>query len=525
MIQEAAATNRSFLSFPFLPSEMAFLRKKTAHGHVMAEVYSCLQKAVRRGDADEALYWGAQIGEPFPNALKKRLMQHALEDVCAPEYARALMGAKAKTWVALVPWVRALCAVRKSRAAAWMNRVAVQYIADPAAAPTPLLGAAALALVQHRDGQLTALGARFGASTMRVYKELNNEVLVFHCMLLVEAGIVTEDAYALGAATTDDVDLATVRTVPDYALDKHTARGKALGRGYAHFLETMVVAPRLFPADAGDPFELEARALYTDGKEQRVRHILAASVAAAAKPAKPPKEPKAAKPPKEPKAAKPVAGTTVPAGFTDVLQAQLLTGKHKPRVWFATDADGAQVVVKGPVKAAERAAVMQTEALKVRLGLPHTHMRTHGEYLVCDSLLDYKTLETRVVSSTLETDVRVPIFTGGWDHAMLADDDSAAQLFLGLLLRKVAGANDTCTRNFIVAGGKVYSIDDAALGKTTTHMWKKPLMKQAPAYAAALARVWTRVEAAMAVWRGLLAADAFAMAQLTAHATPAGWKW
>ena len=496
----------------------------------MAEVYSCLQKAVRRGDADEALYWGAQLGQPFPNALKKRLMQHALEDVCAPEYARALMGAKAKTWASLVPWVRALCGLRKSRAAAWMNRVAVQYIADPAAAPTPLLGAAALTLVQHRDGLLEALGARFGAAAMRVYKELSNEVLMFHCMLLVEAGVVTEDAYVLGAATTDDVDLETPRTVPDFALDKHTARGKALGRGYAHFLETMVVAPRLFPADAGDPVEMEARALYTDGKEQRVRHILAASVAAggaAAKPAavaaKPAKAPKAAAATKAPKPK--AAPSAVPAGFTDVLQAQLLTGKHKPRVWFATDADGAQVVVKGPVKAAERAAVMRSEALKVRLGLPHTHMRENGEFLVCDSLLDYKTLETRVVSSKLETDVRVPVMTGGWDHALLADDDSAVQLFLGLLLRKVAGANDTCTRNFIVAGGHVYSIDDAALGKTTSHMWKKPLGKAAAAYAATLARVWPRVEEEMLVWRGLLAADAFAMAQLTVHATPAGWKW
>ena len=498
---------------------MAFLRKKTAHEHVMAEVYSCLQKAVRRGDADEALYWGAQIGQPFPNALKKRLMQHALEDVCAPQYARALMGAKAKTFAALVPWVRALCGLRKSRAAAWMNRVAVQYIADPAVSPTPLLGAAALALVQHRDGQLEALGARFGADAMRVYKELNNEVLMFHCMLLVEAGIVVEDAYVLGSTTTDDVDLETPRTVPDFALDRHTARGKALGRGYAHFLETMVVAPRLFPADAGDPFEMEARALYTDGKEQRVRHILAASVAAGGAGAEPAVKPKA-------KAAKPVAATTVPAGFTDVLQAQLLTGKHKPRVWFAMDADGAQVVVKGPVKAAERTAVMRSEALKVRLGLPHTHMREMGEFLVCDSLLDYKTLETRAVSSKLETEVRVPVMTGGWDHALLADDDSAVQLFLGLLLRKVAGANDTCTRNFIVAGGRVYSIDDAALGKTTSHMWKKPLGKAAAAAStAALARVWSRVEEAMLVWRGLLAADAFAMEQLTAHATPAGWKW
>ena len=502
---------------------MAFLRKKTAHGHVMAEVYSAFQKAVRRGDADDALYWGAQIGQPFPNALKKRLMQHALEDVCAPKYALDLMGAKAKTWPALVPWVRALCALKKSRAGAWMNRVAVQYVGG-AEAPSALLADAAAVLVAHRDGGLEALKAKFGAAAMRVYKELNNEVLMFHCLLLTAAAIVVEDAYALPE---DELaaDLDTPREVPEFALDKHTARGKALGRGYAHFLETMVVAPRLFPE--GDPFETEARALYTDGKEQRVRHILAASKAAGGAGAEPAKPAKAAKKPRAAPKAKPMAAApaAAPAGYSDVLQAQLLTGKHKPRVWFATDADGKQVVVKGPVKAAERAAVLRTEALKARLSQPHTHMREEGEYLVCDSLLDYKALETRVVSSKLETDVRVPVFTGGWEHAMLADDALAVQLFLGLLLRKVAGANDTCTRNFIVSHGRVYSIDDAALGKTTACMWKKPLGKTAGVYAAALARVWTQVADAMAAWLILLADDPFALAQLDAHATPAGWKW
>ena len=104
------------------------MRKKTPHGHIMAEVYSCFQKYVRRGESDDALYWGAQIGRggadgagAFPNALKKRLMQHALEDVGHVNYALALNAAKTKTWEALVPWVRVLCALPKTRAAAWMN--------------------------------------------------------------------------------------------------------------------------------------------------------------------------------------------------------------------------------------------------------------------------------------------------------------------------------------------------------------------------------------------------------------------
>ena len=79
---------------------MAFLRMKTSHGHTMGDVYSCFQKYVRRGDYESALYWGAQIGRKegeykgYPNALKKRLMQHALEDAGNIEYAIQLLNKK-----------------------------------------------------------------------------------------------------------------------------------------------------------------------------------------------------------------------------------------------------------------------------------------------------------------------------------------------------------------------------------------------------------------------------------------------
>lgn len=513
---------------------------KTAHGHTMGDAYSCFQKYVRRGSPDDALHWGAQIGRTvesskgFPNALKKRLMQHALEDVGHVNYALVLNATKAKTWEALVPWIRALCALPKTRAAAWMNRVAVQYVANPAGAPTELLAAAADVLVKHRDGRLTELEAQFGKAAMRLYKELNNEVLVFHCLLLEKAGAVKPaEIPALDAGAVDAVLLDTPREVPDFALDKHTARGKRLGRGYAHFLATMVVAPRLFAGE--DPFEAEARALYTDGKEQRVRHLLADSLkpapaapapapAAPAAPAEKPKRKVKAK--AAPAAPAPAAAADPLVGCTDVLQAQLLTGRHKPRVWYATRG-GKQLVIKGPVKAAERAANLASEALKEKLGLPRTNLHEEGEYLVMDSLIDYTTLETHVVSSKLESEVRVPVASvmPVWSSAMLAEAPLALGLMKGLLFRKIAGANDTCARNFVVAGGAVYSIDDAALGVTTAHMWKKALMREKAAHVAALSNVWAELTAVMAEWRTVLADNAAALAVLDAHAERSGWAW
>jgi hypothetical protein len=481
---------------------MAFMRQSTPHGHIMTEVYSCFQKYVRRGNVDGALYWGAQIGSLYPNALKKRLLQHSLEDVCHPAYALDLLGAVRKaTFEALVPWIIVLCGLRKSRAAAWMNRVAVQHVANPEGAPSDLLASAALALVQHRDGGLEDLRATFGAEALRLYKELNDEVLIFHCLLLVRHGVVTPDAYTV--AGTCDADLETVRAVPDFALDKHTARGKRLGRGYAHFFETMIVAPRLFAGT--DPFETEARSLYTDGKEQRVRHILATSLATVTT----------------------IARTDPFDGATEVLQAQLLTGAHKPRVWYAVR-DGLYIVIKGPVSAKERVACLAMETLKTRLRLPRTGLHVEGDYLVMNSVVRHTDLATHVVSSKLEKDVRVPTGDGipVWKPDSLTNPKLAFRLFVGLLLRKIAGANDTCARNFLVDDGRVYSIDDASLGATTPFMWKKPLSAtSAKEHRDALERVWPRIMKRMAKWRGLLVDNAFALRVLEEHSAVEGWKW
>lgn len=484
---------------------MAFLRLKTSHGHTMADVYSAFQKCVRRGDDDGALYWGAQIARPaegykgYPNALKKRLMQHALEDVGNINYVLALHGLPAAaTWDTLVQWIRALCVLPKTRSAAWLNRVAVEYVGRIGEAPTDEIRQAAEALTLHRDGRRDALLARFGAVLMRIYKALNDEVLVFHTMILSRAKIIAPARVTF--PTGADVDLDTVREVPDWAYDKHTAKGKAMGRGYAHFFETMVVAPRLF---AVDPYEAEARALYLNGKEQRVRHILASAPAPS-----------------------PVSGLT---GYTDLLQTQPITGRTKPRTWFATSvATGRQVVIKGPIPAAERAACLHSEAVKVRLGLPRTNLHEEGEYLVQNCLIaDYKALPTRVVTTLIEKDVRVPE-TGavpGWGHEHLTDSELGYRILEALLFRKIIGANDTCTRNFIVQGAHVYSIDDAAWGRGTPYMWKTALVKPRAAYETALSTHWERLSATITQWRELLMTLPAETAALEKYSSKENWRW
>jgi hypothetical protein len=51
--------------------------------------------------------------------------------------------------------------------------------------------------------------------------------------------------------------LLAARDVPDYALDKHTTRGRAKGRGLKHFFE---VGTKLENCGLEDPYEARAKA-------------------------------------------------------------------------------------------------------------------------------------------------------------------------------------------------------------------------------------------------------------------------
>jgi hypothetical protein len=129
------------------------------------------------------------------------------------------------------------------------------------------------------------------------------------------------------------------------------------------------------------------------------------------------------------------------------------------------------------------------------------------------------------VTTKLETNVRVvvPGSVPGWDHSKVKEDPFA--IMEALAFRKIVGTNDTCTRNFICCGGKVYSIDDPALNKTTPYMWKTQLVKPKADYEAALTAVWDRLTETFAKWRLLLADEPFALAMLEVYSNKTAWAW
>jgi len=154
---------------------MGKYEKKTEKGYDLWEAASALQKSIRRGDEDGALFWATELDKSgFGEYVFKRLKIIASEDVGLAE--------------PLLP------AVLESLYSNW--------------------------IVQRKKKDTDHNPERL--------------FLVHAVLLLVRARKSRIVDHALIAYYNNDED---VREVPDYALDKHTIRGRRMGRGFKHFFE------------------------------------------------------------------------------------------------------------------------------------------------------------------------------------------------------------------------------------------------------------------------------------------------
>lgn len=231
-------------------------------------------------------------------------------------------------------------------------------------------------------------------------------------------------------------------------------------------------------------------------------------------------------------------------GYSQLLRAQLRTSLFKPCVWYGTR-DSKQYVLKGPmwsnVMNNELNGALESQTLKDLLGIPSSNAREEDDYLVQDCLIDYTRLPTEIQSSRWDKGILVPRYhhLSGWSHELMGDPETSdalrLSLFEALLFRKIVGTNDTCTHNLVVLmhENRVYSIDDAALGKRPLFMWKKALpAADAAAYRAHLARLWHPLQETALRWRRILESrpdwslSQFALRSLVKlMVSPQAWKF
>jgi replication-associated recombination protein RarA len=181
------------------PTGTAKAYRPTISGHESAEVVSALQKCIRRGQVDQALHWAVELDRSGYGAwCWKRLRIICSEDV-GPAWPEgpATIDALYRTWLDL----------RKK--------------ADDKQAPWRLQLVHAVYLLAS-------------APKSRV----------------VDWALITH--YAADAPKRD---------IPDVALDKHTARGKRLKRGWSHFFDAGTVLSPHAPQDLEADYRERARLL------------------------------------------------------------------------------------------------------------------------------------------------------------------------------------------------------------------------------------------------------------------------
>jgi replication-associated recombination protein RarA len=183
---------------------MTFGQRITPGGYRCDEVASALQKSIRRGLADDALFWATELDlAGFGEYVWKRLRIIASEDVGLADNSVA-------------PTISALCSN-------WRE--------------------------QRKKSDM---------------KHAPERLFLVHAVLILSR--------APKSRTVDHALIAMYeaprpwRGIPDFALDRHTARGRALRRGWRHFWEHGAMLANKMPAD--DPYEATARSVRQDKQRQ-----------------------------------------------------------------------------------------------------------------------------------------------------------------------------------------------------------------------------------------------------------------
>jgi len=174
-----------------------FSQLHTPGGHLCGEVASALQKEIRRGHEQDALYWATELDlAGYGGYVWKRLRIIASEDVGPADSNVAV-----QIRVLYENWVE-------------------QRKAD-------------------KDEAVSLNAAIFLVHAVILLARAAKSRIVDHALMVMFEG-----------------DRAPVE-IPDYALDKHTARGRKMGRGHDHFFD--VAAQLNNQAKLADPYAKAGR--------------------------------------------------------------------------------------------------------------------------------------------------------------------------------------------------------------------------------------------------------------------------
>ena len=498
---------------PRVPGE-SFLRREAPCGAPYGEVASALQKSIRLGRVRQALYWATQYA-PYPNALAIRIVYVICsEDVGygSPLLVKhAPLGPYTSVDDRLLRWVVALClAAPKSRGFCTLSGVlndrprpdptstradclfAIRSAVDAAVA-APSVASFETACAAVDDGYLRirrkryepvsdldlpdlsfqdllleaapdrhphdrAAAHRLVQIATKTRQRLSCRMVLFHLVHLVVFHGRMAGTYTAGEYAALEVPEPQPEDVPDYALDKHTARGKRMGRGMAHFFD---VAARVVPA-GDDPWHARCRAIYVANEAKRAGAAYFRNRRRTGPP--PLRRQNAAcffSPSK--RAREPAQTHSVPKRHAaDRVLAQLPCG-DKPETYFVRTEDGGSEFVKSRVTPAQLELSLECDEWKRKLpGLEPVGVRgTDAGELRAPNLFGTSwPVPSR--PHPRHPSVRVADLAQPWTKAHARQPAVLRGLAVQLLFRKCMRLRDTVSRNLVLARGRVWSVDEVS---------------------------------------------------------------
>ena len=442
-----------------------FLSKKGASGNFrFDEIYSALQKGLRRGDMILSLEMAKEFKD-YPNALKKRLIQNCCED-CPNIYLINDIYNANPNLIELINFIPAICLHIKCREATLGFRVACeqQHNFEPLTIDdNDLLTilTKCFTILCKNDNNATEILDFFqnlipNIKLKRIYNFISqNRTFIYMLCAWKCVPYITQKTYEKPNVYSIygkrfEIDNFTLSKLPDYVYDKHVASSPCENKTYEFFIRNCVLNPRKEKTE----LEIKGEQLYITSNKASSEFI------------------------------KPILKCKKIDDDVKLIQTQLITSKCKPRVYFC-DIDKNNeynYVIKGPYNdITSIRSILLSDYIKKKLNLSSVFYDVkeykNEYYLCCNNLIDIDPNKVELKQPKLEKSL---VYNGDLhlfnnDKLDSLNSNQIIELFKILTFRKAIGTDDTCERNIVFYDGILTSIDDPMLFKETEYMFKKPL--------------------------------------------------
>ena len=475
-----------------------FLKKRGASGKFQFdEVYSCLQKSLRRGDVELSLEMVKEFKD-YPNALKKRLIYDCCEDCPDLHLINTIYRTPAEL-NALAPFIPIICEHIKCREVIMTFRVACErdYNFEPLTREDDMLTTTTKLMTQicaksfksYEDAALTWLVNSIEHAYPEKYEYIKTinvksifnfinkcRTVMFALIAFCKVSYITTFDPSTKLTPIDiDYDTYNVNKLPLWVYDRHVHNSPASQRGYTFFINNIVLNPRMEETE----YEHLGGELYKSSNRGGGDHFIRTFNGLH----------------------NPWSMDFINLTKMQLIQAQLITARGKPRTYYG----GAnfEFILKGPLTVEYGYQQVLSDTLKQYLGLTSENIQLRlcvdevDEpllYIQADNFIDIDPNSVTTKSSKLERDVAIyngPTYLYSDSLFPEMTDNRKLELFMCLFFRKLIGTNDTCNRNIICTDDIIASIDDPVLYKRTPFMFKKQLNdKLAKMYMTSLRKLW-----------------------------------